>query len=300
MSLVIQTHLLTKRFRHTKAVESLNLEVGAGSIYALVGPNGAGKSTTIKLLMNILRPTAGGSQVLGTPSARLGPPDFARIGYVSENQELPEWMTVEYFLKYCRGFYERWDNALADELLRQFELPPGRRLRHLSRGMKMKAALVSSLAHHPSLLILDEPFNGLDPLVRDELVESVLDRAEETTVFIASHDLAELESFATHVGYLEQGRLHFSEELAALSARVREVEVSLESPPALPAQWPGEWLPPEASAALVRFVDTRFDHERTEAAIRGMFPAVREITVRALPLRSIFIAIARASRRTAA
>jgi len=177
--------------------------VPEGSIYALVGANGAGKTTLIKLLMNILRPNAGSAQVPGIDSAKLAGSNFNRIGYVSENQELPEGMTVGGMLDYFRPFYPNWDRKLEQQLVRQFDLPLNRKLKHLSRGMKMKASFASSLAYRPSLIILDEPFSGLDPLVRNELIEGLIERASETTIFLSSHDLAEIESFSSHVGYLQ-------------------------------------------------------------------------------------------------
>src|SRR5580704_15142551 len=132
-------------------------------------------------------------------------------------------MTVGYFLKYLSAFYPAWDHALEGELVRQLQLPLDRKLKHLSRGMRMKAALASSLAYRPRLIVLDEPFTGLDAMVRDELIEGLLARAEGTTIFISSHDLAEIESFASHIGYLDRHRLQFSEELETLSARFREI-----------------------------------------------------------------------------
>jgi len=296
----IRTFDLSKKFWRTPVLGSLGLDVPEGSIYGLVGPNGAGKTTTIKVLMNIHRPSGGRSEVLGVDSRRLGPREFARIGYVSENQELPEWMTVGYFLEYLSNFYPAWDQALAAELLRQFQLPAERKLRHLSRGMKMKAALASSLAYRPELVVLDEPFTGLDALVRDELIEGLLARAEGTTIFISSHDLAEIESFASHIGYLDQGRLRFSEELETLSARFREIVLTFGAPPAMPRDWPGNWMAPESSAAVLRFVETRFDPERTPAEVRSLFPGLRDMAVNAMPLRSIFVTLAKASRAAAA
>ena len=206
----IRTENLSKRFRGATALDGLNLDVPAGSIYALVGANGAGKTTAIKVLMNIFRPTNGYSEVLQNDSRRLRAHHFTQIGYVSESQELPEWMTVGYFLKYISAFYPSWDRSLETELVNQLQLPLDRKLRQLSRGMRMKAALASSLAYRPKLIVLDEPFTGLDALVRDELIEGLLARAEDTTIFISSHDLAEIESFASNVGYLDQGKLRFS------------------------------------------------------------------------------------------
>ena len=147
--------------------------------------------------------------------------------------------------------------------------------------------------------MLDEPFTGLDALVRDELVESLLARSEGATIFISSHDLAEIESFASHIGYLDGHKLQFSEELDALRARFREVVLTFETTPALPAQWPASWLQPEAVGAVVRFVETRFDAERTPAEVRRVFPDCRDIQAEGMPLRSIFVALARASRSSA-
>lgn len=299
MNAAIRSQGLTKRFRRTLALDGLNLEVPEGGIYALVGPNGAGKTTAIKVLMNIHSPTAGASEVLGTDSRSLAPRDFARIGYVSENQEMPEWMTVEYFLQFLAPFYPTWDEALAAELVAQFQLPLDRKLHHLSRGMRMKAALASSLAYRPPLIVLDEPFTGLDALVRDELIESLLARAENTTIFISSHDLAEIESFSSHVGYLDQGRLKFSEELESLTARFREVVVTLAEPVAVPSPWPASWLQPEAAGAVLRFIDTQFDAERTPAELRRLLPGVRDIAASGMPLRAIFVALAKAGRSAA-
>jgi len=293
---MIRTEHLTKKFRSTEAVEDLNLDVPEGSVFALVGPNGAGKTTTIKTLMNIWRPTAGRADVLGTDSRKLGPGELARIGYVSENQELPEWMRVGYFLAYCKPFYPDWDDELAASLVRQFALPLDRKLKALSRGMRIKAALASSLAYRPKLIVLDEPFGGLDALVRDELIEGILERAAESTVFIASHDLAEIESFASHIAYIEQGRLQFAEEITALSERFREVEVTLEQPADLSRDWPAAWLNPEQSGAVMRFTDSRFDSGKTGDEIRRRFPGARGVDTRPMPLRAIFVALAKTAK----
>ena len=212
---------------------------------------------------------------------------------------MPEWMTVGYFMAYLKPFYPTWDDTREEELLRQFELPRDRKLKHLSRGMKMKAALASSLAYHPKLIVLDEPFSGLDPLVRDEFIEGLLESASESTILISSHDLSEIESFSSHVGYLESGRLKFSEEMSALSARFREVEVTLDQAPMLPANWPQTWLRPETSSAVVRFVDSRFDEARTMAEVRQMFGEPRGISMNPMPLRAIFVTLAKAERRAA-
>lgn len=300
MNFAITTQKLCKKFRKVAALADLELRVPEGSIYALVGPNGAGKTTTLKVLMNILPPSRGSAEVLGIESRRLSPRELAAIGYVSENQKMPYWMTVRYFLSYVKPFYPAWDDAVVEEMVRQFDLPLERKLGQLSRGMQIKAALVSSLAYHPKLIILDEPFTGLDPLVRDQLIEGLLERAGGATVLISSHDLAEIESFASHVGYLDQGRLLLSEEMNALNDRFREVEVTFEAAPALPAAWPETWLRPDSAAAVLHFVDSGFDQEQTTAEIRRLLPGARSISFNPMSLRSIFVVLAKRATKVAA
>jgi ABC-2 type transport system ATP-binding protein len=297
MSSIIRTRSLSKRYRRSLVLNRLDLDVPEGSIYGLVGPNGAGKTTTIKVLMNIIAPTSGYSEVLDTDSRYLRPRHFAQIGYVSENQEMPEWMTVNYYLDFLSNFYPTWDRGLAAELVRQLQLPGDRKLRHLSHGMRMKAALASSLAYRPRLMVLDEPFTGLDALVRDELIEGVLSHAENTTIFISSHDLTEIESFASHIGYLEGGSLAFSEELDALSARFREIVLTFADAPRMPNPWATHWLQPQVSGAVVKLVESQWDADRTPAEIRRVFPGLRDMTANAMPLRSIFVTLAKSARK---
>lgn len=291
---------LCKRFGRVPAVDHLNLSVPEGSIYALVGPNGAGKTTLIKVLVNLVRPTSGRATLLGCDSRKLSAAIFARLGYVSENQELPEWMTVSYFLGYLKPFYSTWDDTLAGELVRQLDLPRDRKLSALSRGMKMKAALASALAFHPQLILLDEPFGGLDPLVRDEFIEGLLERAGDSTILISSHDLAEVESFASHVGFLDAGRMQLSEEITTLTGRFRQIEITVNGAVSLPQNWPAHWLMPEASAPLIRFIDSRFEEGRTAAEIRQMFPNVANVSISRLALREIFVALAKSRRNKSA
>ena len=300
MNSAIKSEHLSRSFGKVAALSDVNLDVSAGAIYALVGPNGAGKTTAIKILMNILAPTSGRAEVMGIDSANLRGKAFTSIGYVSENQQLPEWMRVGAFFDYLRPFYPAWDRDLEKELIKQLQLPLDRRLSKLSRGMRMKAALASSLAYHPKLIVLDEPFGGLDPLVRDELIESLVERASEATIFISSHDLAEIENLASHIGYLEQGRLQLSEEISALSERFREVELTLNQPiSTLPQNLPESWMHVSASAAVVRFVASRFDENHTNTEIQKHFGQARNVTFTPMPLRAIFLALAKAGRSSA-
>ena len=301
MTAVIHTEDLEKHFRGgVEALSGLNLDVSEGSVFGLIGPNGAGKTTTVKILMNIIKSTAGQAELLGVDSERLSPSDLAKIGYVSENQDMPDWMTVDYLLGYLEPFYPTWDRERASELMMQFGLPADRKLGQLSRGMRMKVALVSSLAYHPRLLLLDEPFSGLDPVVRDDLSEGLVVSAGETTILISSHDLADIESFASHIGYLDHGRLQFSEGMASLIERFREVEVIVDRPAEIPRgpEWPTNWLRPETTETVVRFVESQFDEERTPGDIRRVLDGVASISMNPMPLRSIFVTLARNGSRT--
>jgi ABC-2 type transport system ATP-binding protein len=294
---IIETTQLSRRYWRMEAVHDLTLAVPTGSVFALLGPNGAGKTTTIKVLMNLLRPTAGEARVLGVDSRRLGERELAQIGYVSENQQLPLWMTVRQLLDYCRPFYPTWDTDLEKKLLRQFELPEDRKLKQLSRGMLMKASLLSSLAYRPKLLVLDEPFSGLDPLVREELVHGLLEVSGlgEWSVFISSHDIEEVERLADWIAVIEAGWLNFAESTDALLARFRRVDVTLQDGPARLEAPPANWLELDRKGDLVRFVETRYERDTTERACRERFPEAA-VTARPMPLREIFITLARAGR----
>ena len=148
---MIQVNRMWKKFGHTDAVQDLSFAVPEGSAFALIGANGAGKTTTIKVLMNILEPTRGRATVLGVDSRKISPRELAQIGYVSENQDMPENLTVEQFLSYLRPFYQTWDKELENSLLRQLRLPLDRKIGNLSHGMRMKMSLACALPFRPKL-----------------------------------------------------------------------------------------------------------------------------------------------------
>ena len=299
---IIETQGLTRRYGRQEAVHALDLVIPPGGVTALLGANGAGKSTTIKLLMNLLAPTAGQARVLGVDSRKLGPAQFRRIGYVAESQELPLWMTVGGFLNHCRPFYPKWDRDLERTLLNQLDLPTDRRLNQLSRGMLMKAALLSSLAYRPELLVLDEPFGGLDPLVREEFVRGILEVSSlgDWTVLIASHDIEEVERFSDRIVLLDAGRKRIDESVEALQARFRRIEVSLHDEPSADAtqDLPPGWQEFSRAGQLVRFIDRAYSPATTEAACRTRFPSAA-IAAHPMTLREIFITLARAGRAEA-
>lgn len=293
---MIQTHKLCKKFGRHDALRDLSFAVPEGSAFALIGANGAGKTTTIKILMNILHATRGTAEVLGIDSRTLSPRELAQIGYVSENQDMPHRMTVEQFIAYLRPFYPTWDARLEKTLLRQLRLPLERRIRDLSHGMRLKMALACALPFRPKLLVLDEPFSGLDPLVRDEFMESLLHQAGEMTILISSHELAEIDGVATHVAFLDEGKLLFQESMSDVMARFREVRVTLERAPAAPTDAPSDWLQLRTVGNVVSFVDTQFSEDGLGERVKALLPGVRDIDTQPMGLRSIFTTLARTAR----
>ena len=290
MTIAIDTSDLTRRFRRTEAVNGLTMQIPTGSIFALLGPNGAGKTTTIKLLMNLLRPSRGTARILGVDSQHLSWRDFQRIGYVSETQKLPEWLTAEELLAYCKPMYPGWDDQLAAKLWLDLGIAAAQKLRHLSRGTRMKAALLSSLAYRPELVVLDEPFTGLDPLVRDELIRALLETSDDRTVLVSSHDIDEIERLADWIGFINDGRLLLAEPVSSILARFRLVEVIDAESDRLPAE--PRWIAQGTAGRTLRFIDT--DHASHDAAVRiaAAFPSAG-VRTSPMPLRDIFVTLAR-------
>jgi ABC-2 type transport system ATP-binding protein len=301
MDSVISTDHLSRNYGKVEAIHDLTFEVPRGSFFALLGPNGAGKTTTIHTLMNLRQPSNGLATILGVDSRRLGPAQLARIGYVSENQKLPGWMTVEHLLAFCKPLYPTWDDALCKKLIRTFDLPLDRKIKALSRGMRLKAAMITALAYHPSLLVLDEPFSGLDVSVREELTEGMLELSEQSdwTLFISSHDLEDIENLVDHIGFIAKGRLLLSDSLEQLQSRFHEVEVTLPNAQAIPADLPTDWLVPQAAGNVVRYIDSQYREEESEAQSRQIFPQAVNLSFSPMSLRSIFITLTR-QRKAAA
>lgn len=295
--MIIQTDNIWKKYGRFDALQGLSITVPEGSAFALIGANGAGKSTTIKTLMNIVSPSQGSATILGVTSRRISPKELTQIGYVSENQKMPGRMTVAEYIAYLRPFYPTWDRNLETDVLSRLRLPPDRKIKNLSHGMRLKMALACALPFRPRLLVLDEPFSGLDPLVRDEFMENLLHQAGEgMTILISSHELMELEGVATHVAFLDHGRLLFQESMNDLTDRVRQVHVTLDRGSQAPAKMPKEWLDFRISGNVASFVDTAYSEDRLAANIVIAFGGVRDIDAQPIGLRATFKAVARATR----
>ena len=297
---MIRVENLYKRFGRFEALRGLSFSVPEGSAYALIGANGAGKTTTIKILMNILEPSQGSATVLGVDSRRISPAQLRQIGYVSENQVMPAKLTVAQYFAYLRPFYPNWDRELEASLQRRLRLPSARRLGDLSHGMRLKMALACAVPFRPKLLVLDEPFSGLDPLVREEFMEGLLTQAGEMTILVSSHELGEIDGVATHVAFLDEGKLLFEESMGDVIARFREVRVTLECEASAPGRVPENWLQVRAVGNVLSFVETRFSEEAFSERVKSLLAGVRTIDTQPMGLRSIFTALARSARDGAA
>ncbi|MBN2561195.1 MAG: ABC transporter ATP-binding protein [Phycisphaerae bacterium] len=224
----IETVGLTKRFGDALAVDDLTLRIPVGSTFGFIGPNGAGKTTTIKMLMGMLRKTAGQARVLGLDVSARCEAMKQRIGYVPELHFIYPWMRVGDVIGFCRSFYGTWNDRLCAELLDSFDLDVNRKVKHLSKGMAAKLALLVAIAHEPELLILDEPTSGLDPIIREEFLDGILRAICERrrTVLFSSHTLSDVQRLADTVGIIYEGHLLVhcpTDDLLTGTKRIRAV-----------------------------------------------------------------------------
>jgi ABC-2 type transport system ATP-binding protein len=292
----IVTHALGRSFGRVHALESVSLTVPEGQAVGLIGSNGAGKSTLLKVLVNLLPPSSGRAELLGRDSRTIDAAIFERVGYMAEGQHLPAVETVGDLLAYCKPFYSRWDDALAARLLDTLDLSRMTGLARASRGERMKAVLVATLAFHPEVLILDEPLEGLDPLTREQVVDGLLElvSAEGTTVLIASHDLDVLERLLDQVAMLHGSHLVFQERLDDLQDRYRLVEFTgLSTTDA--TRLPASCIDVRDTGRGIQCLFTTFDELATPAALHASFPEAR-FQVSRPALREAFVAHARTLR----
>jgi ABC-2 type transport system ATP-binding protein len=288
---VLETRSLTKRFRHVVALDSVDLAVHPGEVFALLGSNGSGKSTTFRLLLNIYRPTAGESSLLGVPSTRMNGTTFEKVGYISEGQKMPQWMSVARFLDYCAGFYPDWDAELCRDLVNRFGLTLNQKIRHLSRGQRMKLSLASTLPAHPRLLLLDEPFSGLDVETRAALSGLLRTLALDSglAIVITTHDVEEIEPVATRLGILRQGKLIVNESLRDYLGRHRFLQAPEDFPHPFPEELARDVKTTRTAAgAVVKFTDTYSTD--LEDRIRNGLPSATGITYSPMTLREILAA----------
>ena len=221
------------------AIQGLDLSVPTGSIYGFLGPNGSGKTSTIRLMMGMAKPGAGEIRVLGGRVPRDLPETLSRTGYVPEKPHLPPGFTVAEAIRFHGAFFPSWDPRWAERLRELFRLNNDTRFARLSKGERGKLLILLALAQRPELLILDEPTDGLDPVVRRDVLAALLDHVSDTgsTVFISSHLVHELERFCDWVGVLDDGRLLAEMPMEAFKNEIKRIRVL--SPPEA-----GETAPP--------------------------------------------------------
>jgi ABC-2 type transport system ATP-binding protein len=202
-------------------LNTVSLSLPRGAVYGLVGANGAGKTTLIKHILGLLRAESGTVRVFGLDPVAEPVAVLSRIGYLSEENDLPGWMRVDELIRYSRAFYKNWDDRYAEELRDAFALDPAAPIKTLSKGQRSRAGLLVALAYRPELLVLDEPSSGLDPIVRRDILGAVIRTIadEGRTVLFSSHLLDEVEQVADHVTMIRRGDIVMSAPLAEIKAK---------------------------------------------------------------------------------
>ena len=272
---------VTKTFGDFKALDDLTMTVPKGAVYGLVGPNGAGKSTAIRHLTGVYRPDSGEITMEGLPVYE-NPAVKTTIGYIPDDIFYYPSATLEDMRKFYRGIYPNFDNALFEKLQEVFQLPRKSPIRRFSKGMQKQAAFHLTLCTRPEVMILDEPVDGLDPVMRRQVMSLILaDVAEHgTTVLISSHNLRELEDVCDHVGIMNRGRMLLERSLADMQGNTVKLQIVGEIPEGL------EVLHESASGRMKTLV-VRGGAVEISARVAAMKPAYFDVLP--LSLEEIFI-----------
>ena len=297
MSNCIEVNNLEMHFRGCDALRGVDLQVPRGTVFALLGENGAGKTTLIRILTGYQTPSSGSCVVLGLNPIKNALEIRRRIGYVSDAPGLYEWMSIGEIGWFASSFYEDGFLDRYRETTRRYDLPPDRKIKHLSKGQRAKVALSLALAPDPELLILDEPTSGLDPLVRREFLESMVERAASgKTVLLSSHQISEVERVADNIAIIHQGKVRLSSDLSSLREDVSEITISLDDPlTTLPlATTPTKILREERSGRLVRWIVQNWIE--AQQAILENLPGVQSVRARPATLEEVFVACTRGGR----
>ena len=231
---MINIHNITKTFGDFTALSDLSMEIPQGAVYGLVGPNGAGKSTAIRLMTGVYRPDSGTITMEGQPVYE-NPDIKVRIGYIPDEIFYFPSATLEDMRKFYRGFYPKFDDALFEKLYEVFKLPKNSQIRRFSKGMQKQAAFHLCICTRPDMLILDEPVDGLDPVMRRQVWSLIMSdvAGRGTTVLVSSHNLRELEDICDHVGIMDKGHMLLERSLASMQGSTVKLQMVGEVPDGL-------------------------------------------------------------------
>jgi ABC-2 type transport system ATP-binding protein len=226
---ILDVQDLTKSYGSNVACDRVSFRIRRGQTFGLLGPNGAGKSTLIRMLMGLTPFDSGAITLFGRETHLSSPEMRQRVGYVPELHYIYRWMSVASVIDFASKLYERWDSDLAEDMLSRFELPMKARVGSLSKGMTAKLGLVIALAHNPEFLILDEPASGLDPIIREDFLESVLQNhtCRGRTILFSSHHVDDVERVADEVGIMVKGRLAIRGSVDELRNRIKRIRMVL-------------------------------------------------------------------------
>jgi ABC-2 type transport system ATP-binding protein len=289
MTPAIHLKNVSKRFGSVIALDNVTLEIPRGVVYALLGENGAGKSTAIRIMLGLERPDEGTATVLGLDSRRNSRAIRQIVGYVPELLSLYQWMNVSEIGWFAAGFHNEEYLPRYRRLCEQFELRPAAKISQLSKGTKAKVALALAMSHDPDLLILDEPTSGLDTLVRRQFLESMVDLAATgRTVFLSSHQIAEVERVADHVAFLREGKLILNESLESLLSSARWLSLVLDSADGSLPDIPGQVLQRTVRSRQAQLL-VRFSGDASAESLQDL-PCVVSADVRPASLEDIFVA----------
>ncbi len=206
---VVEVRNLSRRFGTTQALDDISVTIEPGLVYGLVGANGQGKTTLIRHLMGLLKAETGSVRVFGMDPVRHPVEVLQRIGYLSEERELPGWMQIGELMRYTSAYHPNWRHSYANELLTTFGLDTSKKIKDLSKGMRAQAGLIAAVAHKPDLLLLDEPSTGLDAIVRKDILNAIIRTVADDgrTALFSSHLLDEVELMSDYVLMIDAGRL---------------------------------------------------------------------------------------------
>lgn len=290
MSGLFELRGVSKRFGTERALDNVSISGQSGSVIALLGENGAGKTTAIRILLGLLEPEGGSSSVFGLDSWEHGNLIRRRVGYMPDKPTLYEWMTVDEIGWFCGGFYDRDFAPNYRKLVNDFGLPLNKKISTLSKGMKAKVAMSLSMAHRPDLLVLDEPTSGLDPIVRREVMESMVDvAAQNRTVLLSSHQLGEVERVADVIAIVKRGKLALVAKMDVLKSEVRELVITMKNGvttlPTVPAEVMHSLQLDRQWRLLVRFLDeSKIEDLRAETN-------VGQVEIRHPSLEDIYVGV---------